>query len=125
LGILFLVVLVAVLIARGRNRTQAMTTDPAWEDKDAGWNGDKAMVEDASASSQWPDESDWEPPYSGEGPFQPLPPPAPAEESFPAPAQESPMYHVKCPACTADFSVAGPKPIKSVCPGCGRNGILR
>jgi hypothetical protein len=84
-GILFLVVLVAILIARGRNRdTQAAATQGyAWQE-----------TTEAKAA-----EDEWQPPAE--------------------------VHQARCPSCGTSFTAAGTKPIVTVCPGCGKKGILR
>ncbi|MHB1261051.1 MAG: IPT/TIG domain-containing protein [Thermoplasmatota archaeon] len=86
LGILFLVVLVAVLIARGRNRDgqQAAAQGYAWQEEG----------EEAKAA-----EGEWQPPAE--------------------------VHQARCPACATSFTATGQKPIVTVCPGCGKKGILR
>jgi hypothetical protein len=90
LGILFLVVLVAILIARGRNREDApaagTTQAYAWEE----------TTEAKAADAEW----------EGAGP-----------------AGE--VHQARCPACATSFTATGQKPIVTVCPGCGKKGILR
>ncbi|HUR24878.1 MAG TPA: IPT/TIG domain-containing protein [Candidatus Thermoplasmatota archaeon] len=85
LGILFLVVLVAVLIARGRNRDgqQASAQGYAWQEEG-----------EAKAA-----EGEWQPPAE--------------------------VHQARCPACATSFTATGQKPIVTVCPGCGKKGILR
>lgn len=85
LGILFLVVLVAVLIARGRNRegSQGAAQGYAWQEEG-----------EAKAA-----EGEWQPPAE--------------------------VHQARCPACATSFTATGQKPIVTVCPGCGKKGILR
>lgn len=78
LGILFLVVLVAVLIARGRS-------------------------DDGQQTQQV---------------YQEPPPGAP-------PVESGEVHQARCPACATSFTVTGTKPVITVCPGCGKKGILR
>jgi hypothetical protein len=86
LGILFLVVLIAVLIARGRNRDGQQTA--------------------AAQGYAWQEEGEAK---AAEGEWQP-----PAE-----------VHQARCPACATSFTATGQKPIVTVCPGCGKKGILR
>ena len=87
-GILFLVVLVAVLIARGRNREAqgAAAQGYAWQET--------AETTEAKAA-----EGEWQPPAE--------------------------VHQARCPSCGTSFTAAGTKPIVTVCPGCGKKGILR
>ena len=66
--------------------------------------------------------------------FEPLPP-RPARPSAPPPTRQpefeappapaGPAHFCRCPACQTQFTVSGPKPIVTNCPGCGRKGFLR
>jgi hypothetical protein len=85
-GILFLVVLVAILIARGRNREQQGAAQGyAWQE---------STETEAKAA-----EGEWQPPAE--------------------------VHQARCPSCGTSFTAAGTKPIVTVCPGCGKKGILR
>lgn len=35
------------------------------------------------------------------------------------------VHQARCPACATSFTATGTKPIVTVCPGCGKKGILR
>jgi hypothetical protein len=87
LGILFLVVLVAILIARGRNRDGGQQT----AQQGYAWEQSEAKAADA----------EWEGGAAGE------------------------VHQARCPACATSFTATGSKPIVTVCPGCGKKGILR
>lgn len=90
LGVLFLIVLVAILIARGRNRgarQQTAAQGYAWEETPA--------AEAQAANAEW------------DG------------------AQAPEVHQARCPACATTFTATGTKPIVTVCPGCGKKGILR
>lgn len=90
LGVLFLIVLVAILIARGRSRgprQQAAAQGYAWEEAPA--------AEAAAASAEWDGD------------------------------QAPEVHQARCPACATTFTATGTKPIVTVCPGCGKKGILR
>lgn len=41
------------------------------------------------------------------------------------PQDVGPSHQCRCPACKTQFSVNGTKPITTICPGCGKKGILR
>jgi len=83
-GVLFLIVLVAVLIARGRNREgQAAAQGYAWQE----------------TTEQKAAEGEWQPPAE--------------------------VHQARCPSCGTSFTATGTKPIVTVCPGCGKKGILR
>jgi hypothetical protein len=84
-GILFLVVLVAILIARGRNR-----------DAQGGAAQGYAWQETTEAEAA---KDEWQPPAE--------------------------VHQARCPSCGTSFTAAGTKPIVTVCPGCGKKGILR
>jgi hypothetical protein len=52
----------------------------------------------------------------------------PVAEFHPEPAATAPVgpiHYCKCPGCQTQFSVSGPKPIVTHCPGCGKKGYLR
>lgn len=53
--------------------------------------------------------------------------PAPAPTMAPPAGTSNPVLTLKCPACRTQFSVEddGTRPLKAVCPGCGRTGRLR
>jgi hypothetical protein len=46
-------------------------------------------------------------------------------ESEAAPADGADVHQARCPACATSFTATGTKPIVTVCPGCGKKGILR
>lgn len=45
-----------------------------------------------------------------------------AEGEWQPPAE---VHQARCPSCGTSFTAAGTKPIVTVCPGCGKKGILR
>lgn len=45
-----------------------------------------------------------------------------AEGEWQPPAE---VHQARCPACATSFTATGQKPIVTVCPGCGKKGILR
>lgn len=52
--------------------------------------------------------------------------PVGSEAAPPGPEEAGAEKHrLRCPACSHRFEVAGSKPIVTVCPSCGRKGILR
>jgi hypothetical protein len=98
IGVLFLIVLVSVLVARRPTRQlQAAATTEPWL-----LTGNEAM--DPFASTE----------VSSSQP----------ESYAPAPASEE-AHLARCPACQTTFTAYGPKPVRMVCPGCGVRGLLR
>lgn len=96
LGLLFLIVLVVILIARGRKGDGGA---PPAAGQGYAW---EQTTEEQAADAEW-DRA------------------APAAEAVPA----GTTHHMKCPACATTFTAQGTKPIVTVCPGCGRKGVLR
>lgn len=68
----------------------------------------------------------------GELPPEPAPSPAsyapveaPGSEAAPPSEPAGPVHSCRCPSCQTQFTVNGPKPIVTNCPGCGKKGFLR
>lgn len=100
----FLVLLLAIaLVVRARKRDAARSPD-----EDAGFAWDEGLTGEPGPAAA--------PPAVAEAPAPVPPPPA-------APAAQA--HQCKCPACGTIFSVTGPKPIVTNCPGCGKKGYLR
>ena len=120
-GLFFLIVLAIVLSLRSR---RAPTPDEAagfaWDPGAA----DAPQPPEPAAAAPGTDVAAFPPPAAD--PLAPAPAPA-AFEAPPAapPAESGPVHYCRCPACQTQFTVNGPKPIVTNCPGCGKKGYLR
>ncbi len=119
-AILFLAVVVVLAVAL-RKRPIPVGGEPglgmAWGDP----HGDLPPVDEPAWSPQ--------PQPAAAAPAAPAAPamahPPEFEPSGPPPAPAGPTHHCRCPSCKTQFTVDGPKPIVTNCPGCGRKGFLR
>jgi len=111
-GLLLLVVLAILLATRKAQRaSEAAETDPS-----LGWDESMAPLPEPAVAGG--------PPADEVAPW-PEPVPDPSGAAPPATADVGEVHYCRCPACQTQFTVTGPKPIVTNCPGCGKKGYLR
>lgn len=129
-GIMFLILLALALSLRARSKRRHQEEGSyAWGEPSAVPEQPPEAVQQDAEMAAFPDQ---------------LPDPASApvgEEAWvaeqPAAAEQAPLptapaapasgevHYCRCPSCQTQFSVNGPKPIVTNCPGCGKKGYLR
>lgn len=121
-GILFLVLLAVALSLRARSQRRAQASGSyAWEEAAPAPPGpDTAQQEEMAAFPNPLPE-----PASATVAEEALAPEPPATHVQPSASANDEVHYCRCPSCQTQFTVNGPKPIVTNCPGCGKKGYLR